>query len=259
MSKRPQVFRSAVSRTVQSGLVAERLESRQLLSVSISEFMARNESVLLEGYEQPQDWIELYNDADVPVNLAGWWLTDSSLNLEKWRFPDIEIGAKSYLLVFATSHPSDGDRISANFKLDADGEYLGLINAHGEVVQEFAPGFPRQFVDVAYGFDPVDLIQTYLGVPTPGRANVSSPYGPVADVAASHASGYYDEAIEVALSVETPNAIIRYTLDGSEPTQTSGVQYQVPVRVSRDNNSARNGFLQRSWKSACHDKDVLVS
>ena len=43
----------------------------------------------------------------------------------------------------------------ADFKLDGDGEYLALVAPDGQtVVHEFAPQFPTQVTDIAYGVAP---------------------------------------------------------------------------------------------------------
>ena len=55
--------------------------------VIISEFMAANSRVLADRDREYSDWIELFNAGGTPVNLDGWFLTDSRANLKKWRFP----------------------------------------------------------------------------------------------------------------------------------------------------------------------------
>ncbi len=51
----------------------ESLEPRMLLAAwpVITEFLARNDSTLLDGDGQYEDWIELYNGGDADVDLQG--------------------------------------------------------------------------------------------------------------------------------------------------------------------------------------------
>ena len=74
-------------------------------NVIISEFMASNKDTLLDGNGNPSDWIELYNAGDVPVNLAGWHLTDDVLDLTKWTFPGVVLAPGQFLRVEVTDGP----------------------------------------------------------------------------------------------------------------------------------------------------------
>ena len=62
--------------------------------------------------------------------------------------------AGGYLVVFASDNnaPDAAGNLHTNFQLDADGEYLALVEPDGETIAfEFAPEFPPQFSDVSYG------------------------------------------------------------------------------------------------------------
>ena len=57
-------------------------------AVTISEFVADNDDGLLTAAGEASDWIELHNSGPGTVDLGGWFLSDSALNLAKWRMPD---------------------------------------------------------------------------------------------------------------------------------------------------------------------------
>src|SRR5689334_11385490 len=57
--------------------------------VIISEFEASNTTGLKDEGGAYSDWIELFNGSTTNVNLNGWYLTDSSGNLTKWRIPAV--------------------------------------------------------------------------------------------------------------------------------------------------------------------------
>jgi hypothetical protein len=67
----------------------ELLEPRLVLAAHplITEIMANNGSALLDGDGADSDWIEVHNPTAATVDLAGWHLTDSATNLDKWTFP----------------------------------------------------------------------------------------------------------------------------------------------------------------------------
>jgi len=73
----------------------------------------------------------------------------------------------------------------------------------------------------------------YFTTPTPGSANVPGAMGTVAAPTASVPRGFYDQPLSVSLSVATPGAQIRYTLDGSKPTATNGLIYTgTPITIN---------------------------
>jgi hypothetical protein len=180
-----------------------------------------------EGPDSATDWIELYNDGASPVSLAGWRLTDDSTNSAKWIFPNVTIPAGGYLVVVCdgediTSPPVNG-HLHTNFKLDTNGEYLGLFDVNGSLVGQLSPTFPRQVPFQGYARD-TDGTWKYTDLPTPGAAN-SGPYylGIVAAPTVNNPGRFYSGSVGVSLTTTTPGATIRYTTDGSDPTATSTV------------------------------------
>jgi hypothetical protein len=75
-------------------------------NVCINEVMSSNSTILADEDGDFSDWIELYNNSDSTINLAGYGLSDDSLNLKKWVFPEINLPPNTHLLLFA----SDKDR-----------------------------------------------------------------------------------------------------------------------------------------------------
>ena len=70
--------------------------------VVISEFMASNTRGLADEDGANPDWIEIRNTSTVAVNLNNWSLTDTASSLTKWRFPDTNINAGAYMVIFAS-------------------------------------------------------------------------------------------------------------------------------------------------------------
>jgi len=101
--------------------------------VIIAEFLASNTSGLQDENGDNSDWIELFNAGTVPVNLAGWALTDSAADPTKWIFPSTNIAPGGFLIVFASGKDRrvPGAPLHTRFSLSAGGEYLGLIRPDG--------------------------------------------------------------------------------------------------------------------------------
>src|SRR5262245_10350533 len=112
--------------------------------VIISEFLANNTKTLADQDGDYSDWIELHNASPVEANLGGWYLTDSTTDLPKWRFPVAIVPANGYLLVFASgkNRALPNAQLHTSFNLSANGEYLALVQPDGKTIaSEFAPTF----------------------------------------------------------------------------------------------------------------------
>ena len=74
----------------------------------------------------------------------------------------------------------------------------------------------------------------YQATPTPGAANLTASLGFVADTKFSADRGFYSSPFTVQITTDTVGAQIRYTLDSSEPTATTGLVYdpQNPILIS---------------------------
>ena len=101
--------------------------------VVISEFLALNTHTLADEDGRYSDWVELHNTTTKPVNLDGWYLTDTTNNLAKWRFPATNILANGYLVVFASGKDRQIARSASAHELSTcgDGEYLALVMPDG--------------------------------------------------------------------------------------------------------------------------------
>jgi len=223
--------------------------------IVINEFVASNRNSLLDGDDNTSDWIELYNDSAEAVSLAGWHLTDDKNDLHKWPFPpETVLLAGEYLIVFASAQPTDDYRDSAgylhtNFALGKDGEYLALLHPDGRVAHEYAPSFPPQETDISYGM--WQGLCRYFALPTPGQRNEQPFLGLTGKTVHSHERGFYDQPFELEMFCDTPDAVIHYTLDGSEPVEGSRRVYKPerPVLITTT-TQVRSVAFKPGWKTA---------
>ncbi len=203
-------------------------------SAYISEFLADNQQGLKDNDGNRSGWIEIHDGGASPVNLAGWYLTDSPTNLTKWRFPGVVLLPGKFIVVFASGKDRTNDlaHLHANFRLNQQGGYLALVNSATNIVSEFSPTYPKQSADVSFGSvrgEPA--IRGPFARPTPGRPNTSSGPGFASEVIFSRASGTFIEPFTLTLSSTGAASTIRYTLDGTMPTSTSLV-YTVPFLIT---------------------------
>lgn len=211
-------------------------------SVIINEFLADNTSTSLQDEDQDSpDWIELKNQLGTPVSLDGWYLTDDADDLTKWRLPDVSVAGNGYLVIFASGkdrHPTDGDPLHTNFVLAQKGEYLALVAPNGTVVSEYGENgtaYPNQRAGISYGRYGTPAKVGFMFDPTPGEANEDSTAveGFVADTEFDTDRGFYDRPFEVTITSKTPGATIRYTTDGTWPSDRRGRIYTRPIRITR--------------------------
>ena len=125
-------------------------------TVLISEFLASNDDGLADEDGDFEDWIELYNQGEISVNLGGWYLSDDPENPTRWSFPAIELSAGGYLVLFASGKDrrDPAANLHTNFKLGSSGEYLALIRPDAATIEhEYSPLYPRQRENISYGLN----------------------------------------------------------------------------------------------------------
>jgi spore coat protein CotH len=137
--------------------------------VVINEFMADNETTILDPQGENEDWIELYNNGDQPISLNGWYLTDDPAEITKWQFTDVTIEPNGYLLIWADEDIED-EGLHADFKLSKEGEYIGLYDQNQNLIDSYT--FGAQSDDISEGRYPNGTGDFNIMEPTPGSENM---------------------------------------------------------------------------------------
>lgn len=109
--------------------------------VVINEFLAVNQNDTVDENGAHEDWIELYNATQNPLNLFGLFLSDTYTNLTKFAFPENSIiQPNGYLMIWADEDNTTADELHCNFKLSSSGESLLLSNAAGNILDSISFG-----------------------------------------------------------------------------------------------------------------------
>ncbi len=194
--------------------------------VVVNEFMAGNTATLQDEAGEYDDWIELFNTTGASVSLNGYYITDNLDNPCKYRFSSsVSISAGGFLLIYADDDQSQGE-LHTNFKLSLDGEEIGIFKVSGvDTILIDSLTFGAQSNDISCGrFPDGNSYFAYFPDPTPGTANVSGNLEGIAPPPDfSIPGGFYSGSQTVMLSSAIEDAEIRYTTDGSEPTESSAL------------------------------------
>jgi len=91
----------------------------------INEFLASNDDNIQDEAGEYEDWVEIFNPGDEPVDLEGMHLSDDLAESTQWTFPAVTLGAGEFLIVWCDDDPLDGP-LHATFKLSSGGEAIGL-------------------------------------------------------------------------------------------------------------------------------------
>jgi len=232
----------------------------------INEFMASNNSSAQDPQGQYDDWIEIHNYGPDAIDIGGFYLTDDLSNPTKWRILDgipilTTIAPNGYLLVWA-DNDTEYSGLHANFKLDADGEEIGLFDADGSTLIDSIV-FPEQTIDISFGRYPdANDDRRFFAFPSPGQENIAAYSGQVADTKFSHNRGFYDTSFSVTIATETEGATIYYTLDGSEPDDISGrslqsMVYTDPIPIN-ETTCLRAKAVKHGWKPTDIDTHTYI-
>jgi len=137
--------------------------------IVINEIMSSNIATVYDEAGDTPDWIELYNTGTVAADLEGYFLSDDSLNVKKWRFGNAVIGPEGYLLVFASDKDTNMAYWHTNFKLSAAGETLILSDSTGAIQDRVE--FPAGISDISYGRVDDGSLPWRFQEPSPGSGN----------------------------------------------------------------------------------------
>jgi len=151
--------------------------SRNLLeNILISEFAASSNNSYHDEYGEYNDWIEVYNPNNYPVNIGGAFITDRINIPDKFRIPSYHpdsttIPARERIILWADNQADQGI-LHLDFGLSGKGEELALINTDGQDILDSLT-FPDQYAGFSYGRKS-DTLNNWLQMrPTPGSTNIT--------------------------------------------------------------------------------------
>ncbi|MEO1449810.1 MAG: CotH kinase family protein, partial [Bacteroidota bacterium] len=221
-------------------------------SLFINEMQSSNDITLLDEDDESSDWLEIYNAGGTARNLEGYSLTDDEDRPRRWIFPAVSIPAGGFELIFASGKDRYERPLHTNFSLKAAGEPLFLFDPDGELVDSFPEiPIPR---DISLGRFPDGTgAPRLMDTPTPGLPNLE-PIDTAIPVSLifSHETGFYPEAFSLDITATQTGVKIRYTLDGSVPTDSSPVFEPALIEDQLERYPALAFQIHEPWQAPRH-------
>ena len=194
----------------------------------ISEVMVANTKTYYAGAPGYCDWVELKNISDSDISLSGYYLSDSLKDLSKYALPDSVLAPGGTVIILCGAD-DDGSGVYnlASFSLNSSCEQLYLSRSEELVDYAALRDIPYE---CSFGRMDGENGWFYFAKPSPGKANANGARRVAAKPVNLTADGVFDgvEGVTVELSGA---GTVRYTLDGSTPTEKSP-EYTKPITVS---------------------------
>lgn len=188
----------------------------------INEAMVQNTNSVTDNFGEYDDWIEIYNSSNSPIDLSGYFITDDN-DLNKFEIgsanaAETTVPANGFLLLWADEQTTQGEN-HLNFKL-SDGETVTLINQDGiSIIHSLTT--PSLKDNESFGLVLDGSTNTRIfELSTPVASNGSSLD---ANILFSVASKSFVNSFNLTLTTTATNGVIRYTTNGSNPTSSSPV------------------------------------
>jgi hypothetical protein len=204
--------------------------------------------VLAHSHADASDWIELHNTNSTAIDIGGWFLSDSSSDLTKYKIAaGTVIAPNGYIVFYEDLHFNNPSAPDDNqpFALSENGESLYISSAEGNVLTGYrqVEDFGGSETGVSFGRYYKPDTGNYNFVPmsenTPGSANAYPKVGPIVineimynpswPVGGSYTNDQY-EYIELHNISTEP--VTLYHDDTAQPWKfTDGIDFTFPADV----------------------------
>ena len=204
--------------------------------VIINELMQSNIDCTMDDLNDfPDSWVELYNSGDRAVNLSEYRLGLTDSPESAWALPYRQLSPHNFVLVYCDKV---GKGLHTDFKLES-GKGAAVYLFHNDQLAERVEGLAKQPApNISWGrqHEGTD-IWGYQASPTPAAPNCGTICEkmlgePLFSEPGKVVTDNQTMRVELSLPERSPEGtVIRYTTDGSEPTENSPA-YSTPFVFS---------------------------
>ena len=203
----------------------------------INELMQSNIDCVMDDLNEfPDSWVELYNVGENTVNLKQYALGISDNKDDAYRLPDLEVLPHKHVLIYC-----DKEKIGChtNFRLESGKGCSIYLFRDGEITDKVVGLQKQPSPNIAYGrkTDGSD-VWGYQLHPTPNETNCDYlAKGVLGNPIFNNEGRVVTNSTPIILKLSLPTDIptgttIRYTLDGTEPTENS-IVYLKPLMIDK--------------------------
>lgn len=151
---------------------------KDLPKLYINELMASNSSCcpgILPDADKAHDWIEIYNGGSTAVDIGGMYLSQNVKKPLQYPIPKTHpelttLQPGGFLLLLADGSSGEGV-LHLDFKLDQDGEFIGLNNEEGRQIDTLSFGKQKENISFGRASDGAATWKEF-SIPTPGKSNL---------------------------------------------------------------------------------------
>lgn len=211
------------------------LSHAQTPRLFINELVALEHRMISDPRGEFDDWIEIYNDEDTAVCIAGFYITDNFSKPYKAKVDGIfkqftTIPPKGHLVLWLDKGTNTSPPLHLPIKLNSDGEEVAIYSPDGILIDSVSFG-PQK---TGFSFARLGDGQPEWGFadkPTPRKENTDkrAVFTPLPSF--NLPSGTYNTSLVIRLSGAEKEDNIRYTLDGSRPIKNHGFVYAAPFKI----------------------------
>lgn len=226
-----------------------------------------------------QGWVELVNHTAEPIQLEDYYLSDDPEHFDKWRFPEMTLGAGEYVVVELCGVDEE-DTLNASFKVSSSESAIYLFNNLFQRTDtlEFDPALP----------DGVSAVVTEEGVCytthiTKGSANSTSTFAAIewTDMTSSDpirineflpdnlysiidAEGDRCEWVELWNTTDAPVSLLGYYLSDrrNDPTKWALPNVEIPaggyLLIFLSGKDSSEGELHASFRISSVDEGIFL-
>ena len=258
--KRPHVLRVVLQTAQPATVVIRRVcmvmepeYGEQRGQLRINELMQSNIDCVMDDLNEfPDSWVELYNSGTTPVNLVKYRLGPTADADAAWQLPPMATVAPGAFVLVCCDKAATG--LHADFRLDSGKGGSVYLFFQGEPDDSVVSLRKQPAPGVAYGRDTETGTRWgYQQRPTPGAANCGRLCSAILPEPSFSEPGRVltaDTVLRVVLSLPgsaPEGAVVRYTTDGSEPTDSSAA-YTSPLTVDGTTTLRAKAFCE-GWLS----------
>ena len=250
---------------------------KDITPIRINEVSASN-GIYVNEYFKRDDWIELYNTTNMPIDVEGMYLTDKVSNPKKYRITRGEtnaatiIPAHGYLIVWCDKQEPTA-QLHTNFKLAAEGGTVMLTAADESWSDRFT--YTQHEDDQTVGRYPDGTSDVFvMNIPTIAKPNITSSYltavsqpqetgirGIMADAAEDVSITYHLSSLDISSTLADDLQIKVVNLAGqtfmNTPIQLSGGCAKISVSQLPAGVYIANVTDKHGQKAAC--KFVIIT